>query len=317
MNRFNNTLQFCLLFTAALLVLSSVPVRVGAQSIIGAEPFPPNKADVEETKEGAETIQEVWELMLAERRELEPERWEEQEPTIIVDANTKSLTDVLEDAPSGAVVQLAKGARVELGAINPLKDRSSATLSRPIAVVGETGVPEDAVVVLNQREFIAIQSERVYFKGVEFRRQPGESAAFPNPIVKVELSGNVFFKNCSFEGASLESAVGVLIEEGIAKFWRCSFWEFGGAGIIAQHDGVATLAYCELLGNAIGASARRDGSIVAMACRFTQNGIGYSAQEGGGGKLESVLFERNGRAWGVSAGSSSAVELVRRTLVVR
>ena len=246
--------------------------------------------------------------MLAERRELEPERWEEQEPTIIVDANTKSLTDVLEDAPSGAVVQLAKGARVELGAINPLKDRSSATLSRPIVVVGETGVPEDAVVVLNQREFIAIQSERVYFKGVEFRRQPGESAAFPNPIVKVELSGNVFFKNCSLRAPAWKARR--LDRRGNCEVLRC----LGNLAAL-NHRATRRVATSPTANYWQRDRRQRRTAVSSMACRFTQNGAGYSAQEGV--QVESVLFERNGRAWGVSAGSSSAVELVRRTLVVR
>ena len=254
------------------------------------------------------SIEDAWEEILAGRKQLKPQSWEKKEPAVIVDSETPNLADALQNAAKGSVVQIAKGTRIKLDA--------SAALANAVAIAGETGDPQDAIVVVAPDEVLTIQSSNVFFKGVTFEVDVDSNEQSLEPIVKVDLLGNVLFIDCAFLGnRSIESS-GVLIDEGNAKFWNCAFKDFGDAGVVAQNEGSGTAAYCEFSGNKTGVKADSKGTIDSSACFFSNNDVGFDAQENGGGRVKSCLFDANENAWNADYKSRSSVEFDKKTNVV-
>ena len=261
-------------------------------------------------------LTEAWRQIQEGRKELPPQSWEKKQPTLIVDTKTKNLTEALKNAPQGSVIQIAKGTRINLGLFSINKD-NIATLAKAIAVVGETGDPNDATIVVASQDYLAIQSSNVFFKGITFEAGKDTSSKTPRPIVKVEEMGDVLFIDCVFNGYRALDTVGVSIDEGDAKFWNCVFRDFGDVGIVAQNEGNATTAYCEFSNSRFGEKVLSKGTIDTSACFFSKNVTGYSAQEGGGGRLNSSLFDANENAWTIGSGSSRAVKLDKKSIVVK
>ncbi|MBP5620643.1 MAG: right-handed parallel beta-helix repeat-containing protein, partial [Thermoguttaceae bacterium] len=189
-------------------------------------------------------------------------------------------------------------------------------LAHAIAIVGETGDPQDAIIVVGPNEYLVIQSSNVFFKGIAFEidansnEQPSESA------VKVELLGDVLFIDCAFQGNRSVESSGVLINEGNAKFWNCVFKEFGGAGIVAQNEGSGTAAYCKFSDSNVGIKVLAKGTLDASACFFSNNGIGFDAQDNGGGSVKSNLFDANQNAWNVDYKSRGSLDFDKKTNIV-
>ncbi len=260
-------------------------------------------------KEGmSESVAETWQEILAGRKRLAPQSWETKQPTLVVNSDAQNFANALADAPKGSIVQIARGARVKLGA--------PATLESAIALVGETGNPDDAVLVVDPEASLAIQSSHVFFKGITFEVESEANADQPASAIRVEPLGDALFIDCVFKGVRSSDAIGVQIDEGDAKFWHCAFRDFGNAGIVAQDDGTATAAYCEFSGNKVGANALSEGTIYASACFFSKNETGYGARNGGGGRLNSSLFENNETPWKKSAGNARAAEIDEKSIVV-
>lgn len=262
------------------------------------------------------TIEETWENVQTGRKQLPPQSWEKKQPSLIVDSETKNLTEALKNAPQGSVVQIAKGTRINLGPFSIGKN-NVATLAKAIAIVGETGKPNDATIVVASQDYLAIQSSNVFFKGITFEAGTDAGSKTPQPIVSVEESGDALFIDCVFKGYRSLDTVGVSIDEGNAKFWNCVFQDFGEVGIVAQNEGSATTAYCEFSYSRFGEKVLSKGTIDASACFYSKNVTGFSAQEGGGGRLSSSLFNANENAWIISAGSSRAVKLDKQSIIVR
>ena len=131
------------------------------------------------------------------------------------------------------------------------------------------------------------------------------------------MPGNVLFIDCAFKGDRSTKSIGILLDDGTAKFWNCTFRGFGEAGIVTQNGGDGIAAYCEFSDNKAGAKVGPKGMIDVSACFFSHNEIGYDVKGGGDGSLKSSLFEANETPWNLGIGSRDEVEIDKTTIIVK
>ena len=267
------------------------------------------------TDEGNEDAEPVptWEEVLSGAVD-SPEKWESKAPTITVPDDAKSLEEALAKSTKGDVILVRatekpvplKGKKAARG------ESSEVKIDHAVAIVGESSESGNVVVEVGSEETLRIGShDLVAFKGLTFSFRNTPSADAVTPLVVASKGSKAKFKNCVFEGNGIEKSTGIVVEgeQTDATFWKCSFQQFGDAGLRVQDSSKATLEYCQFLSeNRYGVSSFSGASAKVDKCRFDGNVTGFIAEGGGGVVASNSFFSGNRSNWSISSGSRDACD---------
>lgn len=265
-------------------------------------------SDVSELLDENLEVERTWEKTLADSRD-KLESWERSLATIVVPDDYPTLAEAIAATSAKDVISIRKGRVPFAPPVPPSRGVVETLLDKNLTILGESGVPADAIVEATQRDCLTIKGANFSCKGVTFLLKRDDSSADQKALVRVTDGAKAVFKYCDFWGAREAPTYGVAIDDSTATFWKCAFAEFSETALLLQSRARANVGYCELgPNNKTAIETRRESNAVVLRSRLFDNRRAFSAAEGGGGRIEESFFERNVSPWAVSAGSSRNVQ---------